>query len=110
MIDHLKALELTDAAWSQIASLLEGRAACGLRLYVEAGGCGVPHYGMVMDSPKTEDLVLMQGSCKVLLDPSSLDQLRGSTVDYEDGLTGAGFKIRNPSAEAHCGCGSSLQK
>jgi len=34
--------------------------------------------------------------------------LRGSQIDFIDDLIGRMFKIRNPSATASCGCGSSF--
>ena len=32
----------------------------------------------------------------------------GATLDYSDGLQGAGFHITNPNATQTCGCGSSF--
>ena len=33
--------------------------------------------------------------------------LGGTTIDYKDGLMGAGFTFNNPNAKHTCGCGSS---
>lgn len=33
--------------------------------------------------------------------------LSGTTIDFEDGLTGKGFVFHNPNARRSCGCGSS---
>jgi len=33
--------------------------------------------------------------------------LTGTTIDYQDGLMGAGFVFNNPNAKQTCGCGSS---
>ena len=38
---------------------------------------------------------------KVVVDPTSADLLKGSTLDYSDGLQGAGFHITNPNATPH---------
>ena len=35
--------------------------------------------------------------------------MRGATVDFVDGLQGAGFKVDNPNVIAACGCGSSFR-
>jgi iron-sulfur cluster assembly accessory protein len=43
------------------------------------------------------------------VDAESADYLRGSTLDYRDGLTGAGFHIENPNAARTCGCGTSFE-
>ena len=34
--------------------------------------------------------------------------LNGATLDYKDGLQGAGFSIDNPNAQRTCGCGQSF--
>ncbi|MGO8907171.1 MAG: HesB/IscA family protein [Solirubrobacteraceae bacterium] len=34
---------------------------------------------------------------------------QGSTIDYEESLRGAGFKVNNPNVVAACGCGSSFR-
>ena len=46
---------------------------------------------------------------KLLVDGDSLPFVRGSTIDYEEGLQGAGFKVENPNVVAACGCGSSFR-
>ena len=38
----------------------------------------------------------------------SEELLNGSELDYVDGLTGAGFKFKNPNATGTCGCGESF--
>jgi hypothetical protein len=44
-----------------------------------------------------------------LIDDESIPYLRGATLDFHDGLTGAGFHIVNPNASRTCGCGSSFE-
>jgi iron-sulfur cluster assembly protein len=44
----------------------------------------------------------------LIVDEHSAEYLAGSTVDYEDTLEASGFDIRNPNAEAECGCGESF--
>ena len=43
------------------------------------------------------------------MDRSSLPYVTGSTIDFVDGLQGAGFKVDNPNVIAACGCGSSFR-
>ena len=45
---------------------------------------------------------------QVLLDPTSSAYLRGTSIDFDDGLQGKGFEIRNPNAQSTCGCGKSF--
>jgi iron-sulfur cluster insertion protein len=44
----------------------------------------------------------------VLIDPVSLQYLSGAEVDFQDGLDGSRFVIKNPNAKSTCGCGSSF--
>jgi iron-sulfur cluster assembly accessory protein len=48
------------------------------------------------------------GTVRVVVDSASAELLVGSTLDYSDGLQGAGFHIVNPNATRTCGCGSSF--
>ena len=45
---------------------------------------------------------------KVVVDAASAPLLNGASLDYKDGLQGAGFAINNPNATRSCGCGSSF--
>jgi iron-sulfur cluster assembly protein/iron-sulfur cluster insertion protein len=45
---------------------------------------------------------------KVVVDSSSAELLTGATLDFADGLQGAGFHITNPNATRTCGCGNSF--
>ena len=51
----------------------------------------------------------MQGGVRVFVEAASIAHLRGSVVDYYDGLTGTGFRIDNPNARRTCGCGTSFE-
>jgi iron-sulfur cluster assembly protein/iron-sulfur cluster insertion protein len=55
-----------------------------------------------------DDLVSQFGDVKVVVDPSSLPLILGATLDFKDGLQGAGFSINNPNAQRSCGCGQSF--
>ena len=44
----------------------------------------------------------------VIVDQASAQLLTGATLDYRDGLQGAGFSINNPNAQRTCGCGQSF--
>jgi iron-sulfur cluster assembly protein/iron-sulfur cluster insertion protein len=43
-----------------------------------------------------------------VIDPTSLASLQGSHIDFDDGLHGKGFEIKNPNAQSTCGCGKSF--
>jgi len=81
----------------------------GLRIFVEAGGCAGMQYGMQFDRAKQGDHRIHEGEVEVLIDADSASYLTGATVDFTDGLSGAGFKITNPNAVRSCGCGTSFE-
>ncbi len=102
---------LTDAAASKVAELLaqEDTDGLALRVAVRPGGCSGFSYEMYFDSEIAGDDVVREfGSVTVAVDPTSADLLKGSTLDYSDGLQGAGFHVTNPNATRTCGCGSSF--
>ena len=66
-------------------------------------------YEMFFDTEKDDDdLVDETAGVTVVVDPSSAQLLTGATLDYKDGLQGAGFAIDNPNAQKTCGCGQSF--
>ena len=79
-----------------------------LRIFVETGGCSGFQYGMSFDQPKPGDTSFESEGVRILVDPSSLAYLENSNVDFDDGLQGKGFEIRNPNAQSTCGCGKSF--
>ena len=103
-------VSLSDQAAIKIKSLQEEISDEGklLRIFVESGGCSGLEYGMSFDLRKDEDQLLESGGVSFLMDPTSLSYLNGSVVDFDDGLNGKGFEIRNPNAENTCGCGKSF--
>ena len=101
---------VTDRAAARIAEIVasEGKEAA-LRVAVLAGGCSGFQYKFELDeAPAADDLIIHQGAARVFVDPSSLDLLAGSELDYTDALIGAHFAVRNPNAKSACGCGTSF--
>jgi iron-sulfur cluster insertion protein len=104
-------LILTEAAAAKVGQLLEeeGNPELFLRVAVRPGGCSGYSYEMFFDSEIMDDDVQSTASgIKVVVDPASAALLSGSTLDYKDGLQGAGFSINNPNATRTCGCGQSF--
>ncbi|HND60730.1 MAG TPA: iron-sulfur cluster insertion protein ErpA [Opitutaceae bacterium] len=79
-----------------------------LRVFVESGGCSGFQYGMSFDERKEGDSELESEGVQFLVDPTSLAYLKGSNIDFDDGLHGKGFEIKNPNAQSTCGCGKSF--
>ncbi len=105
-------ITLTEIATGKIADLLAdepGNESLALRVAVKPGGCSGYSYDMFFDTEiASDDLVWTSGVVKVVVDPESAELIKGATLDYNDGLQGAGFHITNPNATKTCGCGSSF--
>jgi len=104
-------IALTDKAAVKVKDLItqEGNDQLMLRVAVRPGGCSGFSYEMFFDTDKSgDDLVVDHAGVKVVVDPSSAQLLQGATLDYNDGLQGAGFAIDNPNAQKTCGCGQSF--
>jgi iron-sulfur cluster assembly accessory protein len=104
-------IELTESAIRKTRALLEakGDASYCLRLMVRSGGCSGMEYQMHLDQEKPGDLRLGSEDARVLVDAQTMDLVRGSVLDFDDGLRGTGFQVRNPLAKETCGCGRSFQ-
>jgi iron-sulfur cluster assembly protein len=105
-------ITVTDNAVNHLRALLAEQNApekAGLRIFVERGGCSGLQYGMTVAQPQPEDEVTARDGVSVFVDPESAHRLRGSVIDYNDDLTGTGFRILNPNAKRTCGCGSSFE-
>lgn len=104
-------IALTDTAADKVRNLMEaeGVPELALRVAVRPGGCSGFSYEMFFDTDVTdEDRFADFNGVKVVVDPSSAMLLEGATLDYKDGLQGAGFAIENPNAQRTCGCGQSF--
>ncbi|HFD12480.1 MAG TPA: iron-sulfur cluster assembly accessory protein, partial [Crenotrichaceae bacterium] len=55
-----------------------------------------------------DDTRVEKNGVTVLIDPTSLQYLKGAEIDYKEDLSGSQFVIRNPNATTTCGCGSSF--
>ncbi|MBI5688085.1 MAG: iron-sulfur cluster assembly accessory protein [Verrucomicrobia bacterium] len=103
------AITLTEKAAAKLKLVRDGREETKgkpLRIYVEGGGCCGMQYGMAFDEKQADDAVVNAHGVEIVMDGMSVDYLRGSTVDFDDSLQGAGFKIINPNASCGGGCGS----
>ena len=80
-----------------------------LRLAVDGGGCaGFTYKFELAESAEADDAVAETDGVKLVVDPVSLDLVKGSAVDFVEDLGGAAFKVTNPNAQSGCGCGSSF--
>lgn len=112
-------LIFTDAAAKKVQQLIieEQNPKLNLRVYITGGGCSGFQYGFTFDENINDDDTVVikvlgadssESTIKLLVDPLSIQYLEGAEIDYEDGIAGARFIIRNPNAKTTCGCGSSF--
>ncbi|MBI2500166.1 MAG: iron-sulfur cluster insertion protein ErpA [Deltaproteobacteria bacterium] len=104
-------LDVTESAAKRVKTFAEqNKEAAGkqFRVYIQGGGCSGFEYGFKFDDQRDDDLALEFHGIKVLLDPASLNYLKGSTVDWVEDFRGSGFVVRNPNATGTCGCGTSF--
>ena len=104
------AIDLTPSAARRVAAISakQGKPAI-LRLAVEGGGCAGFQYRFgLADAIEADDATAERDGVRLVVDPVSLDLIRGSAVDYVESLGGAAFRVTNPNAASGCGCGSSF--
>ncbi|MEE3235437.1 MAG: iron-sulfur cluster insertion protein ErpA [Candidatus Latescibacterota bacterium] len=104
-------ITVTDAAAQKIKTLISenDKKLEGLRMAVKGGGCSGFQYDLEFaDNCDDLDHVFEAAGVKIFVDMKSSLYLNGVTLDYQDGLMGAGFKIENPNARTTCGCGESF--
>ncbi len=78
-----------------------------LRVAVNGGGCSGFQYAFeIVPTRAEDDLLIEKDGVGVVIDPVSLDFLRGSRIDFVDDLMGQAFRIDNPNASSSCGCGT----
>ena len=104
-------ITLTEGAVAKVKELVaaETEENLALRVAVRPGGCSGFSYEMFFDSDfAADDIKTDVHGVSVVVDPSSAPLLQGATLDFKDGLQGAGFAIENPNAQRSCGCGKSF--
>ena len=104
-------LIFTDSAAAKVKELIDEEANPGLKLrvFVTGGGCSGFQYGFTFDEAVNEDDTSMEkNGVMLLIDAMSFQYLAGAEIDYQEGIEGAQFVIKNPNATSTCGCGSSF--
>ncbi|MEY3000801.1 MAG: hypothetical protein RL648_1015 [Verrucomicrobiota bacterium] len=103
-------VRLTERAVAAVRQLERERAGEGehLRIWIKSGGCSGMEYAMGFGLPESGDERFEVGDLVYYVERKSLERLAGSEVDFDDGLSGKGFEVRNPNASSTCGCGRSF--
>jgi iron-sulfur cluster assembly accessory protein len=109
-VENASPVTVSANAAKRIAQILKAESGPAmLRIAVTGGGCSGFQYNFTIDDTRMDDdLVVARDGATVLIDPMSLDFLKGAEIDFVDDLIGAAFKINNPNATSSCGCGTSF--
>ena len=105
------AVQLTESAVKQVQKLLHGEnlEGYGLRISTVTGGCSGFSYKLDFERVmKPDDAVVEQDGLKVYVDGSTLENIKGTVIDYKSGRMASGFTFENPKAAGTCGCGTSF--
>ena len=102
-------VSLSASAARRLAKILNGDEGAALRVSVKGGGCSGFQYAFDIEKARAvDDLVVERDGAVILVDPVSLEYMKGSEIDFVDDLMGQSFKVKNPNAVASCGCGVSF--
>lgn len=103
-------IALSPSAAARVAAIAKRQAKPAiLRLSVDGGGCAGFQYRFgLADAVEADDVTAVADGVTLVVDPVSLDLVRGATVDFVESLGGASFQVANPNAQSGCGCGTSF--
>eukprot|EP00635_Sarcinochrysidales_sp_CCMP3193_P015211 CAMPEP_0118898378 /NCGR_PEP_ID=MMETSP1166-20130328/5393_1 /TAXON_ID=1104430 /ORGANISM="Chrysoreinhardia sp, Strain CCMP3193" /LENGTH=147 /DNA_ID=CAMNT_0006837485 /DNA_START=26 /DNA_END=469 /DNA_ORIENTATION=+ len=110
----LEDIVVTAAAAKRIGSLkTDAGGASRLRLGVDGGGCSGFQYAFTTEAADAslgeDDRVFTRNGQAVVVDETSLEFVRGATIDFADEMIRSAFVVvNNPNSESACGCGSSF--
>ena len=103
------AVSISASAARRLNAIMKGETGAALRISVKGGGCSGFQYAFDIEKGRAEDdFVATRDGATVLIDPMSLEMLRGAELDFVDDLMGQSFRVKNPNAVASCGCGVSF--
>ncbi len=108
--EDLTTITLTESAATKYRQILEaeGKQGWGIGFMEKAGGCNGYEYLLdYCEKGEPGDALYESHGISIHVKKSMEPRLLGCTIDYIDGLQGAGFKIVNPNAKSSCGCGNS---
>jgi iron-sulfur cluster insertion protein len=105
----LEGVTISASAARRLNKILKGEAGAALRISVKGGGCSGFQYAFDVERSRAEDdVAVTRDGATLLVDPVSLEMLKGAELDFVDDLMGQSFRVKNPNAVASCGCGVSF--
>src|ERR1700734_3211091 len=105
----LEGVTISPRAARRLNTFLNGEPGEPLRISGKGGGCSRFQYSFGVDRSRAEDdVAVTRDGATLLVDPVSLEMLKGAELDFVDDLMGQSFRVKNPNAVASCGCGVSF--
>ena len=102
----IKEIDFSEKAVEKINQLIAKKpTGTFFRIAVKGGGCSGFKYDFSFDNKSDENDLKYKN---IVIDKSSLEILKGSSVDFAQDLIGDSFKISNPKTKSSCGCGISF--
>lgn len=100
--------KVSNAAVEQLSALVENEeGVCGVRIFVNGGGCSGVSYGMTfVEEALQDDHIVEQDGVKLYIDPTTLGHLAGVEIDFQTDGENPSFVFKNVFAAAGGGCGS----
>lgn len=103
-------VSMTKKAAEKFLEILKAEQKQGwaLRFEDKPGGCGGFEY--ILDftkAPTEDDLIFESYGAKICVNKKAYERLKGSEIDYLEGLKESGFKVVNPNVKHSCSCGNS---
>jgi iron-sulfur cluster insertion protein len=104
-----EAVAISASAAKRLNVILKSEEGAALRISVKGGGCSGFQYSFDVERTRAEDdFVATRDGATIVVDPVSLEMMKGSELDFVDDLMGQSFRVNNPNASASCGCGVSF--
>lgn len=86
----------------------EGKVGWGLRFAEKMAGCNGFEYLLdYSEKAGLDDTTFECLGIEIHVSTAMVKRLKGSVIDFVDGLQGSGFKVSNPNVKSACGCGTS---
>ena len=102
----IKEIDFSEKAVEKINQLIAKKpTGTFFRIAVKGGGCSGFKYDFSFDNKSDANDLKYKN---IVIDKSSLEMLKGSSVDFAQDLIGDSFKISNPKTKSSCGCGISF--